>query len=266
MRIYCALEQDDWSFHISVAEFAYNDSLHATIGTTPFRANYGLDPRSAKWPNLALNVGESPMGAETAARVISLQAECKQRIIAANNYQKQYADKKRLPIPFKVGDKVLVSNRHIRSLRPKKKLDWKYLGPGTIIAQIGPTAFKVDVPGLGNVHPVWHASLLEPYNPSSSIPHPNAQIQDTLREQGDDVYEVDEVLDQRRDEDGQWQYLVKWTGYGQEENSWENGANISGNTLQAYWKKKNILAKRSKPAKQNQKRRGRPRKQNREEK
>jgi hypothetical protein len=244
LRIYCAVEQDDWAFYLSVAEFAYNDSLHATTGSTPFRANYGLDPRSANWPNLPLGEGESPMGLEVAAKILNIQSECKRKIIAANNYQKAYSDKKRLPTPFKVGDQVLISNRHIKSLRPKKKLDWKYVGPGTILAQIGPSAFKVDVPGLNNVHPVWHASLLEPYHLSGRISHPDAPIMDTLREHGDDVYEVDEVLDRRQTEDGQWEYLVKWTGYTHNENSWEAGTNLSGNTLKEFWKKKGILAKR----------------------
>jgi hypothetical protein len=258
LRIYCTLEQDDWALWISIAEFAYNDSVHATTGITPFRANQGMDPRSANWPTMALGEGESPMAEDLASKVLSLQAECKRKIIAANAYQKEYADKKRLPIPFKIGDKVLVSNRHIRSKRPKKKLDWKYVGPGTILAQIGPTSFKVDVPGLDNVHPVFHASLLEPFAQQGSIPHPDTPITDTLRSYGDDVYEVEELRDRRQNDNNQWEYLVKWKGYGEEENSWEAGGNISANTLKAFWKKNNILPKRQSKPNGLPKRRGRP--------
>jgi hypothetical protein len=113
----------------------------------------------------------------------------------------------------------LISNRHIRLTRPKKKLDWKFLGPGCNVDQIGPSAFKVDLPGLKNVHPVFHVSLLEPYNPSRLIPHPEAPTHDTLREFGDDVYEVEEILDRKQNEDDQWTYLIKWAGYPDEENS-----------------------------------------------
>ena len=202
------------------------------------------------------------MGAGLAERVIDLQQECRRKIKAANAYQKEYADKHRAPIPFKVGDQVLVSNRHIRSTRPKKKLDWKFLGPGKIVDQIGPSAFRVDLPGLNSVHPVFHASLLEPFDPKGTIPHPEAPKRDTLREFGDDVYEVERLVDRRRNEDDQWEYLIKWVGYPEEENSWEPGPNISANTLQKFWNEKGTQQRRkSSKAPPAKRRRGRPRKE-----
>lgn len=244
LRCFCSLEQDDWALWISVGEFAYNDSVHATTGVTPFQACTGTDPRSAKCPNEAQIGGKNPIAHQTAARILELQRECKAKILKAQEYQKQYADKKRLPIPFKVGDKVLLSTRHIRSLRPKKKLDWKYVGPGTILDQIGPSAFKVDFPGLKNVHPVFHASLLEPYKQSGEIPHPEAPKQHELGEYGDDVYYVDKIVDQRKNENDQWEYLVKWTGYPESENTWEPATNVTQKSLREFWEKTKQIPRR----------------------
>jgi hypothetical protein len=246
LRCYCSLEQDDWAIWLPIAEFAYNDSLHATTGTTPFRAYHGVDPRGPDWPGMPLGSGESHLANGVAARVLALQSECRRRIIVANEYQKKYADRKRKHISLRIGDKVLVSNRHIRSTRPKKKLDWKYLGPGTVLAQIGRDAYRVDLPGLGQVHPVFHVSLLEPYVQRGSIPSQSAQPVDTLRTLGDDVYYVEEVLDRRKSSTGGWEYLVKWEGYPSEENSWEPGPNISAGALNDFWKRRNIRARRSK--------------------
>jgi hypothetical protein len=128
----------------------------------------------------------------------------------------------------------LVSNRYIRSLRPKKKLNWKYVGPGTIIAQIGPSAFRVEVPGLNSVYPVFYALLLEPFTQKGSIPHPSTPITDTLRNYGDDVYKVEEIVERRKTQDDQWEYLVKWKGYRENKNSWEVRPNISANTLKVF--------------------------------
>jgi hypothetical protein len=247
LRCYCTLEQDDWALWIGLGEFAYNDSEHATTRTTPFRAYYGMDPRGAEWPSVAMDKGKSALGLQTAAKVISIQKECRKNILSANEYQKEYADKKRLPATFKVGDQVLVSTRHMKSTRPKRKLDWKYVGPGTITDQYGPSAFKVDLPGLGQTHPVFHASLLEPYSPSGTIAHPEVQSVDTLRSYGEDVYQVDKVLERRQSEQGQWEYLVSWKGYPEEENSWEPAPNLSATTLKKFWKDNNIVQKRKKP-------------------
>ena len=36
--------QDDWDKLLLFAEFAYNNSLHESTGSTPFRLNHGHDP------------------------------------------------------------------------------------------------------------------------------------------------------------------------------------------------------------------------------
>jgi hypothetical protein len=86
-----------------------------------------------------------------------------------NAYQKKYADRKRKHLSLRIRDQVLVSNRHIRLTRPKKKLDWKFLGPRTVLAQIGRDVYKVDLPNLGQVHLVFYVSLLEPYSKKGTI-------------------------------------------------------------------------------------------------
>lgn len=246
LRCYCCLEQDDWTVWLPVAEFAYNDSLHATIGTTPFGAYHGADPRAPDWPGMPLGKGESPLAAGMAAKMLALQSECRRKIQAANAYQKQYADKKRKHIDLRVGDKVLISNRHMRSTRPKKKFDWKYIGPGTIMARIGPNAYRVDAPELKGIHPVFHVSLLEPFTPRGAIKSQSKLPVDTLRTFGDDVYYVEKILDRRTSSVGTWEYLVKWEGYPETENSWEPGPNISANALNEFWKRKGICNKRNK--------------------
>lgn len=261
LRCYCCLEQDDWASWLSVAEFAYNDSVNTTTGVSPFRAYHGADPRGPNWPGQPLGEGESALAAGVAAKALALQQECRRKIAVANAYQKKYADRKRMHANFAVGDQVLVSNRHMKTTRPKKKLDWKYVGPGRIVAQYGTSAYKVDLPNVKGVHPVFHASLLEPYSPTGSIPHPNTPIVDTLQALGDDVYDVERIVDRRQNSVGVWEYLVKWHGYSEEENSWEPGPNISGNALKEFWKKHKVLPKRVRhgdPGQAPKKRRGRP--------
>jgi len=249
LRCYCCLEQDDWALWLPVAEFAYNDSQHSTTGLTPFQSYHGAHPRAPDWPGMPLGEGDSQLGNYLAARVLSLQAECKRKIEASNRYQIQYRNKKRKHITLKAGDQVLISNRHMRSTRPKKKLDWKYVGPGTIVAQIGRDAYQVDLPSLKGIHPVFHVSLLEPYTQKGTIESQSSSPVDTLHEFGDDVYYVEKILDRRQSSVGTWEYLVKWEGYPDSENSWEPGPNISAGAINDYWKRKGIRNRRNKKPK-----------------
>ena len=95
----------------------------------------------------------------------------------------------------------MVLNRHMKSTRPKRKLNWKYIGPGRIIAQYRLLAYKVDLPGLNRAHPVFHALLLEPFNQKGLILHLDIPIVDTLREYSNNVYNVNKILKRRRRED-----------------------------------------------------------------
>ena len=45
LRGYIDYQQTDWSTLLPIAEFAYNNTIHSTTGTTPFFANLGYHPK-----------------------------------------------------------------------------------------------------------------------------------------------------------------------------------------------------------------------------
>ena len=45
LRAFVNYEQDNWARLLPMAEFAYNNAKHASMGYTPFELNYGYHPR-----------------------------------------------------------------------------------------------------------------------------------------------------------------------------------------------------------------------------
>nr|GFB04310.1 putative reverse transcriptase domain-containing protein [Tanacetum cinerariifolium] len=91
-----------WVKHLPLVEFSYNNSYHASIKVASYEALYGWKCRS---PVCRAEVGEAQrtgpeMIKETTKKIILI----KQRIKAAQDRQKSYADQKRKPMEFKVGD------------------------------------------------------------------------------------------------------------------------------------------------------------------
>ena len=50
LRAYIEPRQQDWYEHLAAAEFAINDSIHASIGYTPFQLVFGESPLSLAGP------------------------------------------------------------------------------------------------------------------------------------------------------------------------------------------------------------------------
>nr|GFA44291.1 putative reverse transcriptase domain-containing protein [Tanacetum cinerariifolium] len=95
-----------WDRHLPLVEFSYNNSYHTSIKAAPFEALYGRKCRS---PVFWAEVGDAQL---TSPEIIHATTEkivqIKSRIQAARDRQKSYADLKRKPMDFQVGNRVML--------------------------------------------------------------------------------------------------------------------------------------------------------------
>ncbi|KAD3066844.1 hypothetical protein E3N88_34724 [Mikania micrantha] len=77
---------------------------------------------------------------------------------------KSYADKRRRPIEFEVGDQVLLKVspwKGVIRFRKRGKLSPRFIGPFRIMARVGKVAYRLDLPDeLSGIHPTFHVSHL----------------------------------------------------------------------------------------------------------
>ena len=136
------------------------------------------------------------------------------------------ANRRRQPAPdFVPGQKVWLLRRHISTTRPSSKLDVRRLGPFSIIAQVGTSAFRLDLPPSMHIHPVFHVSLLEKHV-ANTFPDRVVVPPPPLHVDGLPEFEVREILDSRFFR-GKIQYLVDWVGYDVSQQSWQPVANLN---------------------------------------
>lgn len=113
-------------------------------------------------------------------------------------------------------DLVRLNSAHVRTNRPTKKLDDRWLGPYRVTKQTGSHNFRLAV---GKVHDVFHVDRLRPYIEPTSFPgrpapsRPPAEIDDP------EAFEVERILDSRRRR-RRIQYFLHWLGYKTEDCSW----------------------------------------------
>ncbi|GJU81235.1 putative reverse transcriptase domain-containing protein [Tanacetum coccineum] len=119
-----------WDVHLPLVEFSYNNSYHSSMRCAPFEALYGR--------------------------------KCRSPIMWA---KKSYADKRRKPLEFSVGDYVLLKVspwKGVVRFGKKRKLTPRFVGPFDIVEKVGPVAYQLDLPEeLSGVHDTFYVSNLK---------------------------------------------------------------------------------------------------------
>jgi len=119
---------------------------------------------------------------QTSEKVKAIQEQMR----ATQSIQKSYADKRRRPLKFEVGDHVFLRvtptagiGRAIKS----RKLTPRFVGPYQILRKIGAIAYEIALPPhLANLHNVFHVSQLRKYiaDPSHVLESDDIQIREDL--------------------------------------------------------------------------------------
>ncbi|GJW09138.1 putative reverse transcriptase domain-containing protein [Tanacetum coccineum] len=125
LRTVCPGLQKELGCSSSLVEFLYNKSYHTSVRCTPFEELYG---RKCYSPIMWAEVGEGQLiGSEL----------------------KSYADKRRKPLKFSLGDYVLLKVspwKGVVRFGKKGKLKPRFVRPFEIIEKVGPVAYRLDLP------------------------------------------------------------------------------------------------------------------------
>ena len=113
-----------------MVEFTYNNSYQASIQMTSYEALYGRPCRS---PVCWTEVGERSTTGPELIRVTSEKVDLIQKLLlTAQSQQKSYADTRRRPLEFEVGDHVFLKvmpKRGVIKFGKRGKLSPRYIGP-----------------------------------------------------------------------------------------------------------------------------------------
>ena len=127
---------------------------------------------------------------------------------------------------YGTGDQVWLEGKNLRFPHQATKLNLKCYGPFRVIKEVSPVAYQLQLPPSWNIHLTFHTSLLLPYcktpshGPNFSQPPPDLI-------DGKEEYKVKQIkAHQNFGRTRRPQYLIKWKGYPESNNTWEDAINV----------------------------------------
>ncbi|GJZ59090.1 putative reverse transcriptase domain-containing protein [Tanacetum coccineum] len=213
-----------WDRHLPLIEFSYNNSYHTSIKAAPFEALYGRKCRS---PICWAEVGDAQLtGPEIVRETTEKIIQIKHRLQASHDRQRSYADKRRKPLEFQVGDKVMLKVspwKGVIRFGKRGKLNPRYIGPFKILAKVGTVAYRLELPEkLSRVHSTFHVSNLKKCLSDEPLVIPLDEI--TSNDSSNFIEEPIEIMDREVKRLKQSRILivkVRWNSRRGPEYTWE---------------------------------------------
>ena len=161
LRMFIDHRQEQWPEWLGTAKFAYNNKAHSSTRTSPFKANYGQDPRMGFEGR---KKGKYAGAKKFIEKMKEIQEEAKAVLGKVQADMKKYADKKRSDVEeYKVGDLVMLSTKDLKYQmvrRRTEKLTERFVGPYKVREIISLNVVKLELPSTVKIHPVVNVSRI----------------------------------------------------------------------------------------------------------
>jgi len=179
-----------------MAEFAYNNKIHAATKILPFKVNYGQDLRMGFEGR---RKGKYKAAGKFVERMKRIQEKAKAALEKAQEEMKKFADKKRREgEEYRVRDLVLLSTKDLKwqmKGRRSEKLTECFVGPYKVKGIISSNTIELELFKSIRIYPVVNVSRVRLYKPQ--VEGQKKILPKLVIIEGKEEFEVEKILNKR---------------------------------------------------------------------
>jgi hypothetical protein len=239
LRAYVSRRQDDWDEYTSAVTYAYNCRVHSSIGMPPMELVVSRPP-------VTISLENKPRDEEVAPRTEKREFLERLRTLreraGRNLHRAQVRYKRGYDQTVKETNRGIVqgNNVYVRAETPQgeqhSKLDSLVQGPyqvesndgRTMLLRVGDDSIRVNSDRITRAPSTSIQVSSEESNEAQPSPVPDES----------DEYVVERIIDHADEPSGERLFRVRWYGYGEDEDTWEQEGGIPRQFIRRYWRSK----------------------------
>ena len=179
-----------------MAEFAYNKKIHIATKTSPFKVNYGQDPRMGFEGR---RKGKYEAVGKFVEKMKKIQEKAKAALGKAQEEMKKFTNKRRGEgEEYRVGDLVLLSTKDLKwQMKGKRseKLMEHFVGPYKVKGIVSSNGIELELPKSIKIHLVVNASRVQLYKPQ--VEGQKRTPPKPVINEGEKEFKVEKILNKR---------------------------------------------------------------------
>jgi len=224
LRVFTDHKQEQWPDWLGTVEFTYNNKIHTATKTSPFKINYGQDPRMGFEGR---RKGKYEAAGKFIEKMKKIQEEAKVALGKAQEEMKKFTNRRRREEEeYRVEDLVLLSTKDLKwqmKGRRLEKLTKCFVDPYKVKGIVLSNAIELELPKSIKIHPIVNISRVRLYK--SQVEGQKKILPKLVIIKGEKEFEVKKILNKRIVREKK-KFLVRWKGYMAEEDTWENRKNL----------------------------------------
>jgi len=250
LRAFVSNNKESWALWLPLLEWAYNASVHSSMGATPNFLMFGFEPctpmdflllkearkEEVKWSN----------SEEWLAQLQMLRDSARQAIAHVQHHQARSHNKGCKGLELSVGDKVLVNPHSLEWIESKgkgAKLTTCWIGPFEILQKINPNVYQLRMGDNYPGSPVINIQHLKKYSKDKTYSDRMTLLESFMQQLESEEFEVEKIM-------GHWRvrkkttlkYLIRWVNYSLQFDTWCTATDLKNSLiiLKEYCTKHNL--------------------------
>ena len=219
LRIFVDAKQTQWTNHLFLIEFVYNNVKHFIIDQFSFYLMYDYHFEIHYEIENNFIVKKISIAKKRVRWLHDMRNSLTQRLESADAQQTKHYNRKHKFMFYAIENLIMLSTKNLKQKRLSKKLSHKFAKLFKIENKINAQTYRLTLFNIYRIHNTFHVFLLKKYHHRADDEQTKSMLQTSKLIDDEKQWEIKKILNRTKSKKDVW-YKIKWFDWDSKYNQW----------------------------------------------